>query len=931
MRAKRLSCKKCNHNWLLRDGALSVVPRGSFDSRAQTMRFRGKTLLLAGAVLMALSGPAGADNLISNADFENGDTGFTSAYTPGTGACAPGLDAERCYVVGEDPNTFRNDTAFDGVTANGGTKFFMANGGRFNTDTVWRSNNLISVTQANTAYRFEAHVVSLFPISALAPGPDLEFEIGDGTVWVPLGSTVSFANGENKGVWKFTFADGTFTATGNYFLRLRNDQTALNGNDFGLDDIYFGLAANAPSVGTNPVGTPTSFNTGGLTAIPNIDTAKARYTTAELVANQVGPTFEGGTLQAAATTTLNNVLMVQPTNGTIDTNGFDLTLSGAVIGTGGLTKSGTGVLALDGNTIALGSGLQVGAGELSLTAASLTVGADLTVATGAILSGTGTITGDVQVSGTLRPGNSPGTTTVVGSVTQLPGSTFEEEIDGTGTGNGAGNFDRLILTGATSVFTADGTLSVLLRGISAPANNTFTPALWDSFTIVEAEGGVTGTFDTLNQPTSGLPAGTRFDAIYNANSIVLLVAPSSFSDTVSSSGLLNARAAATAFDRTRAQGLLAGLAGLSGTELDRAFQQLAGDINASAISGARRSNRLIRNGILSRLTAPTVAPGLGEPVAQTFMSFAATVAPGEIDIPADMGTAVQLAHSLHDALDKDADARVWISVGLEKSETDADQHALASKAYTTAVYGGLDIYRTPHARAGLAFAHADTRVDTDFGSNADTNSYQLFAYGGLFRGNGYLFGSAGYAHDRQETRRRVDLSGTTARADGDTDGYTLSGDLEAGFHIPLGFGERFTLTPNTRTRIEYFSRDAFTETGDAAIALSQDAADGLSGQLALGATLSRRFGMPHERSLTLGIGSHVLYDFGDARNVSVINSLGGQPFEVAAPDADRYAYQASLSGRYEMSERIAVSVNAAATLNSEQTSEHLVTSVKYRW
>ena len=35
---------------------------------------------------------------------------------------------------------------------------------------------------------------------------------------------------------------------------------AAGGNDLGLDDIYFGLRSNSPSVGSTPGTTPTAFN-----------------------------------------------------------------------------------------------------------------------------------------------------------------------------------------------------------------------------------------------------------------------------------------------------------------------------------------------------------------------------------------------------------------------------------------------------------------------------------------------------------------------------------------------------------------------------------------------------------------------------------------------------------------------------------------------
>ncbi|QCO12341.1 hypothetical protein D3868_22055 (plasmid) [Azospirillum brasilense] len=48
-------------------------------------------------------------------------------------------------------------------------------------------------------------------------------------------------------------------------------------------------------------------------------------------------------------------------------------------------------------------------------------------------------------------------------------------------------------------FTAAGTLAPVLRGISGDATNTYTATLGQSFTIVQADGGVSGGFAAVTQ------------------------------------------------------------------------------------------------------------------------------------------------------------------------------------------------------------------------------------------------------------------------------------------------------------------------------------------------------------------------------------------------------------------------------------------------
>jgi fibronectin-binding autotransporter adhesin len=192
------------------------------------------------------------------------------------------------------------------------------------------------------------------------------------------------------------------------------------------------------------------------------------------------------------------------------------------------TKTGLGTLDLTGSATLL-DGACVQQGTLR---ASGTLAGSVKVESGAVLRGTGTITGPVVVDGRLAPGNSPGTLTLAGSVTMSAGSTFQADINGTGTGSGAGNYSRLLVTGATSTFDAGGaTLEPVLVGItglgSAPA---YVPQVGDTFPIVSAEGGISGRFAPLAQP-EGLAEGTRMAAFYDplgSHSIDLRVLPTSY-------------------------------------------------------------------------------------------------------------------------------------------------------------------------------------------------------------------------------------------------------------------------------------------------------------------------------------------------------------------------------------------------------------------
>jgi autotransporter-associated beta strand protein len=192
--------------------------------------------------------------------------------------------------------------------------------------------------------------------------------------------------------------------------------------------------------------------------------------------------FNGGTLRAVAggATFLQGLTAanVQAGGGTIDTNGYDLTVVQPLAGPGALIKAGTGTLALTGNNSFAG-GTRVDGGTLAVNGA---LASGVTVAAGARLGGGGTIAGGLDVSGDVAPGNSPGNLTV-GSARFRAGSSLTIELAG------PANYDRLTLGGAATLDTG-ATLMVLLPG-------GFVPGGGQSFDVL-AYGSVSGRFSSYS-------------------------------------------------------------------------------------------------------------------------------------------------------------------------------------------------------------------------------------------------------------------------------------------------------------------------------------------------------------------------------------------------------------------------------------------------
>jgi len=151
-----------------------------------------------------------------------------------------------------------------------------------------------------------------------------------------------------------------------------------------------------------------------------------------------------------------------------------LTIDGIIAGnsgTGSLAKDGSGRLVLTqantytGATTVNTGALVVGGGGGSITS-------NVTVASGSTLKGSGTITGNVGITGTHAPGNSIGTQTISGTATCNSGSLFEWEMNYAATGEGTRgtNYDAVNAGGVSG--------SDALFRIVLPESTTFADPFW---------------------------------------------------------------------------------------------------------------------------------------------------------------------------------------------------------------------------------------------------------------------------------------------------------------------------------------------------------------------------------------------------------------------------------------------------------------------
>ena len=325
--------------------------------------------------------------------------------------------------------------------------------------------------------------------------------------------TLQIGNSQSMGTGELSFAGSgtTLQATVNN-LALPN---AINLSTDGIIDTQgFNLSVNGPISGP---GVLTKLGAGTLN-LANASSPRNSYGGGTLLnqgtlginssnAMGTGPlTFVNNntTLKIAA-----NLLSIPNTlnlsmNGIIDTQAFNATVIGALTGSGSLTKEGSGQLTLSNSLNTATGNTLINAGELTVN--GYLSSALVTVNTGTTLSGTGTIQA-ATIDGTIAPGDPTGTLTIQGPYQQNSSATLQIHY------TTPSNFSHLNITGGTGTANLAGTLSLL-----APLTATTSSAT--GVTILEAAGGVTGTFSQIL-----MPPGFQYKISYLPDSVALAVAP----------------------------------------------------------------------------------------------------------------------------------------------------------------------------------------------------------------------------------------------------------------------------------------------------------------------------------------------------------------------------------------------------------------------
>ncbi|AXA71961.1 hypothetical protein CE205_15810 [Achromobacter insolitus] len=459
----------------------------------------------------------------------------------------------------------------------------------------------------------------------------------------------------------------------------------------------------------------------------------------------------------------------------------DAAYGGAISGNGAFIKNGAGTLGLTGDSSGFSGSTTINGGRLALNGR---LGGSISIGAGGVLGGSGTIgsgagsTVTVAPGGILSPGNSIGTLTVDGDLVVQPGARFEVEANPAGA-----DADLVRVTG-----------SAALNGGSVAhigANGNY--GLRSSYTILAADGALSGEFDAVTSDFAFLKPTLAYD--YDGRRVTLDLARNDEA-MISAAATRNQRASAGAVDSigiARGHQVYDAIAKMPDDKglLRSSFDQLSGEIHASAKTVLLQDSRYVRDAV-------------GERLRSAVGGVAASSAP----VLASAGSGQRLAPATAKG------AASWIQAMGSWSHIDSDGNAARVKSSTAGFLMGADTPVSDAWRLGMMAGYSRTDFDVqDRASSGNSDNYHLGAYGGGQWGALGLRGGVAYSWHDITTRRSVSIPSFTDRLKANYDGRTAQVFADLSYRIDTS---SVSFEPFANVAYVNLKTDGYTESGGAA-------------------------------------------------------------------------------------------------------------------
>ncbi|MCK0206663.1 autotransporter domain-containing protein [Starkeya koreensis] len=495
------------------------------------------------------------------------------------------------------------------------------------------------------------------------------------------------------------------------------------------------------------------------------------------------------------------------------------TYAGTLSGAGTFVKDGAALLTYSGNGAAFTGLTEVAEGRLAVDGV---LGGRVDVLSGGILGGTGTVGAlDAASGGRVGPGNSAGTLTVTGDASFGAGSVYEVEIHGTGVS------DLLAVQGTAYL---NGGL-VELTALD-PEGSYRTGQI---YTILTAQDGVIGSFDGLEVLSPFLRA--KLGQSSNAVDVTIAVEHDFTTVAVTPNQYATAAALDTLGHRGASLELYNALLFLpTGSQARGAFDQLSGEVHASAQSVFMEQSGLIRGALNDRLRAAQAGVGAaaGSVVSgvETADGALAYAVPSKVQMAAEMSLPLKAAPA---PLPAERFA-LWTTGFGNWGAFDSTANATGITDSTGGFLIGADTLVGDVWRVGIGGGYSSTSFSAaGRASSGNSDNWHAALYAG---GNwDALAVRTGLAYTWQDvaTSRSVAFPGFADRLSADYSAGTLQAFGELGYRIDTAFA---AFEPFANLAYVSLDTSGYTETGGAA-ALQSNGVDMNTGFATLGVRVAK--------------------------------------------------------------------------------------------
>ena len=621
----------------------------------------------------------------------------------------------------------------------------------------------------------------------------------------------------------------------------------------------------------------------------------------------------------------------------------DSELSNEIYSGGTITRTGTGDLELSGDSSA-GATNGGFTGTLNLDQATTDVSGSfgtstsvVNVSNGAMLEGTGTIGGNVQLSGTLSPGNSPGVITIEDGATLDSGSTTIIERDAS-----VGNFlnaagtghDQVDMDGSTLDVASDATIDVRDLQPSSGSTQVFYPdgASFDAFenTSVTLLGGQQpNIIDDDNlvgwdlQSDGDLQADrTEYDQVPNVSLSNNQSAVADGYDALAASTPAGAPATTPGIssDEESDQSFLLNLDTMGQALIDggatsaerSAYKQALNAASPQRYSSLFSSQRRVMNAVQdvkARYLANqlrTIDLGLTSMQQKQPQELATA---GENSLPA--------AHAYPGEPNGWSGFAKALGVFAEEDET---SNRVGYDADATGMLVGVDNELSDQVKLGVSLTYARTDVSMGgMGGEADVDTIRVGPYISYQpTDEWYISGTASYGVHQQDTERNT-MTGT---AEAEVDADDISASLNTGYDVAEA--KDLVVEPMAGLRTTFYSQDGFTESGAGSSNLSVGSQDSESVESRIGARVAKTFEYHSGETLIPSLTLAWRNEFSeDNENTEARFTGAGSGFEIERGDAPDTAVEIGAGLKAELTQDLSLFGNYTGTFYDDATNHSI--------